>query len=101
VLRQIFANIEGLTLTSDPRAYHAWLTLPTGLRAADFVAAAAREGIAVVPGSTFAVSPGHAPNAIRLALASPTPDTLGTALRTLAMIASVRVHEAPAGNQRD
>lgn len=92
MLRQIFADVHGVTVTSDARAYHAWLTLPTGLRAADFVAAAAREGIAVVPGSAFAVSPGHAPNAVRLALASPTPDTLSSALRTLAAIASARIH---------
>jgi len=34
--------------------------------------------------STFAVSPGHAPNAIRLALAAPRIDQLDAGLRTLA-----------------
>jgi DNA-binding transcriptional MocR family regulator len=83
ILRQAF---EGLSVTSDPRAYHAWLTLPADRRADQFEAAAAREGIAVVRGAAFAVSPGHAPNAVRLALASPTHATLAKALATLAKL---------------
>jgi len=81
ILRKAFA---GLMLSSDPRSYHAWLTLPATWRADTFVAAAAREGIAVVPGAAFAVSHGHSPNAIRLALASPTIEMLAVALTTLA-----------------
>jgi DNA-binding transcriptional MocR family regulator len=33
--------------------------------------------------TAFAVTPGHAPNAVRLALAAPTMDQLDTGLRTL------------------
>jgi DNA-binding transcriptional MocR family regulator len=87
ILRKAFA---GLTLTSDPHAhhaYHAWLTLPAEWRADVFEAAAARNGIAVVPAAAFAVMAGHAPNAVRLALASPTLDTLTSALTTLATLA--------------
>ncbi|MFD8869225.1 MULTISPECIES: hypothetical protein [Streptomyces] len=52
-----------------------------------FVAAAARRGISVTPAGAFAVGPGHAPNAVRLALSSPPPDTLSHALGVLAELA--------------
>ncbi len=79
--------LSGLALTSDARSYHAWLTLPTGWRAEVFEAVSARKGIAVVSAAAFAVAPGHAPNAVRLALASPTLETLEVALTTLAELA--------------
>ena len=79
--------LSGLALTSDPRSYHAWLTLPPKWRAEVFEAVSARKGIAVVPAAAFAVAPGHAPNAVRLALASPTLETLDVALTTLAELA--------------
>ncbi|MEZ5441708.1 MAG: PLP-dependent aminotransferase family protein [Lysobacterales bacterium] len=68
--------LAGLDLRGDPRAYHLWLTLPDHWRAERFVAAAARQGIAIAPGSAFAVAPGHAPNAIRIALSAPPVDQL-------------------------
>ncbi|MCP2247432.1 aminotransferase-like domain-containing protein [Lentzea aerocolonigenes] len=74
-----------LDVRADPRAYHCWWELPPPWRADTFVAAAAREGIAVTPASAFAV--GKAPNAVRLALASPPLDRLSTALDVLAGIA--------------
>jgi len=77
----------GLSVQSDPRAYHAWLTLPEGWRAERFEAAAAAAGIAVVRAAAYAARPGHAPNAVRLALASPTPSLLRAALQTLAGLA--------------
>jgi DNA-binding transcriptional MocR family regulator len=80
--------LGGLTIKSDARAYHAWLELPETWRAEAFVAAAAREGIAITPGSAFAVSAGHAPNAVRLALASPSQDALAGALQTLGRLAN-------------
>ena len=39
------------------------------------------------PAAAFAVTPGRAPNAVRLALASPPFDQLAGALETLAQIA--------------
>ncbi|KAK0358131.1 hypothetical protein LTR94_036626, partial [Friedmanniomyces endolithicus] len=51
-----------------------------------FVAAAARRDIALTPSTTFAIIPGHAPNAVRLALAAPSMEQLDFALRTLADI---------------
>jgi DNA-binding transcriptional MocR family regulator len=73
----------GLDLQTDRRAYHAWLRLPDTWRGETFTAAAARRGIAVAPGAAFAVAPGHAPNAVRVALASPEPKVLEQALRTI------------------
>ncbi|TIL67858.1 MAG: PLP-dependent aminotransferase family protein, partial [Mesorhizobium sp.] len=40
--------------------------------------------IAITPSSAFAVGPGHAPNAVRLALAAPPIERLEEALRSLA-----------------
>lgn len=84
ILRHAFA---GLAVQSDPRAYHAWLTLPTPWRAETFVTAAARQGIAITPAAAFATEPGHAPNAVRLALGSPSLVQLGEALQVLAGLA--------------
>jgi DNA-binding transcriptional MocR family regulator len=60
------------------------LTLPAHWRSQSFVAAAARRDIALTPSTTFALSPGHAPNAVRLALAAPAMDQLDFGLCTLA-----------------
>jgi DNA-binding transcriptional MocR family regulator len=84
LLRQMLA---GLLVQSDPRAYHAWLTLPDPWRADTFVAAAASRGIAITPAAAFAVGPGHAPNAVRIALASPTMTVLASALQRLSDLA--------------
>ncbi|MGY4803016.1 aminotransferase-like domain-containing protein [Teichococcus aerofrigidensis] len=73
----------GLRLRGDPRAYHLWLELPAGWRAETFVAAAARRRIAVSPAAEFAVGAGHAPDAVRLALAAPPEASLRPALETL------------------
>ena len=76
-----------LTIRADARAYHAWLELPPAWRAESFTAAAAARGIAVAPATAFAVGPGHAPNAIRVALASPPLDILAESLRQLNALA--------------
>ncbi len=80
-------RLQGFSLQADVRAYHCWWSLPEAWRADTFVAAAARHGIAVSPAAAFAVTPGRAPNAVRLALASPPYDQLAGALDTLAQIA--------------
>jgi DNA-binding transcriptional MocR family regulator len=76
-----------MTIQADPRAYHAWLELPRAWRAESFTAAAAARGIAVAPATAFAVGAGHAPNAVRVALASPPPKVLLESLRTLQALA--------------
>ncbi len=75
--------LAGFEIQADPQSYHLWLSLPSHWRSQTFVAAAARRDIALTPSTTFAVSPGHAPNAVRLALGAPTSEQLEQALRTL------------------
>jgi DNA-binding transcriptional MocR family regulator len=77
-------RLSGFELQTNEKSYHLWLTLPPHWRSQTFVAAAARRDIALTPSTTFAATPGHAPNAVRLALAAPTMDQLGIGLRTLA-----------------
>jgi DNA-binding transcriptional MocR family regulator len=81
-------RLAGFEIQASPKSYHLWLTLPPHWRSQTFVAAAARRDIALTPSSTFAVTPGHAPNAVRLALAAPPIDQLDAGLRTLAGILS-------------
>jgi len=78
--------LAGFAVQADARAYHLWLTLPEPWRSEAFVAAAARRGIALTPSSAFTVGQGHAPNAVRLALASPPVERLREALLTLARL---------------
>jgi DNA-binding transcriptional MocR family regulator len=75
--------LAGFEVQANEQSYHLWLTLPTHWRSQTFVAAAARRDIALTPSTTFAVAPGHAPNAVRLALGAPTTEQLDSALRTL------------------
>ena len=55
-----------------------------------YFAAAARRDIALTPSTTFAVIPGHAPNAVRLALGAPSTEQLDLGLRTLAGLLTAR-----------
>ncbi|MFC6062331.1 PLP-dependent aminotransferase family protein [Streptomyces ochraceiscleroticus] len=86
-------HLDGFAVSADPRSYFAWWELPEGWRAESFLAAAARRGIAVTPGTAFAVAPegtqgtAPAPHAVRLALAGAPPDLLPYALTTLAAVA--------------
>jgi len=83
-------RLAGFEIQANDKCYHLWLTLPAHWRSQTFVAAAARRDIALTPSTTFAVAPGHAPNAVRLALAAPTMDQLDTGLRTLAAMLNAR-----------
>jgi DNA-binding transcriptional MocR family regulator len=82
--------LSGFEIQANERSYHLWLTLPEHWRSQTFVAAATRRDIALTPSTTFAVAPGHAPNAVRLALAAPTMDQLESGLRTLAAMLNAR-----------
>jgi DNA-binding transcriptional MocR family regulator len=75
--------LAGFEIQANVKSYHLWLTLPQHWRSQTFVAAAARRDIALTPSTTFAVTPGHAPNAVRLALGAPSTEQLDLALRTL------------------
>nr|WP_042194545.1 PLP-dependent aminotransferase family protein [Kibdelosporangium sp. MJ126-NF4]CEL21396.1 Transcriptional regulator, GntR family domain / Aspartate aminotransferase [Kibdelosporangium sp. MJ126-NF4]CTQ96037.1 Transcriptional regulator, GntR family domain / Aspartate aminotransferase (EC 2.6.1.1) [Kibdelosporangium sp. MJ126-NF4] len=77
-----------LPVEGDPGAYHCWWRLPEPWTAEAFAAAAARQGIAIVPGTAFAVAQGNSPNAVRLSLSAPPMETLRDALGTLARLAN-------------
>ncbi|POX36920.1 GntR family transcriptional regulator [Streptomyces sp. Ru73] len=80
-------HLAGFAVRGDPHAYHCWWRLPRPWRADTFVAAAARHGIALAPAAAFTVGDSHAPNAVRLGLATPERDALARALTTLAGLA--------------
>ena len=86
-------HLAGFEIQTNEKCYHLWLTLPAHWRSQTFVAAAARRDIALTPSTTFAVTPGHAPNAVRLALAAPTMDQLDAGLRTLAAMLNAREND--------
>jgi DNA-binding transcriptional MocR family regulator len=77
-------RLAGFAVRGDPAGYHCWWELPAPWRAETFVAAAARRGIAVTPAAAYAAGTGHAPSAVRLALAGPPLHTLAAALDVLA-----------------
>ncbi len=76
-------RLSDFEIQTNERCYHLWLTLPAHWRSQTFVAAAAKRDIALTPSTTFAATPGYAPNAVRLALAAPTLDQLDAGLLTL------------------
>lgn len=65
-------RLDGFPVLGDPAAYHRWWELPDQWRAETFVAAATRRGIALLPAAAFAVRPGHAPDAVRIAVSATT-----------------------------
>ena len=79
--------LKDFAISGDSRAYHLWLPLPDTWRAEAFASAALRNGIALTPGSAFAVQPGHAPNGVRLALAAPPMDELRGAIEKVRQLA--------------
>ena len=83
-------RLSGFEIQTNEKCFHLWLTLPAHWRSQSFVAAAARRDIALTPSTAFAVTHGHAPNAVRLALAAPTMDQLNGGLRTLAAMLAAR-----------
>jgi len=93
IARRVLADLE---IAGDPRAYHLWFRLPDQWRAEAYTNAALRRGMAIIPASAFAVTPGHAQNAVRIALASPGRDDLARALgqlRTLALAGDEQIIE--------
>ena len=77
-------HVADFEIQTNAKSYHLWLTRPPHWRSQTLVAAAARRDIALTPSTTFAATPGHAPNAVRLALAAPPMEQLDLGLRTLA-----------------
>jgi len=82
--------LAGLQVDGDPASYHLWLRLPESWRSEAFATAAAHRGVAITPSLAFAMTPGHAPNAVRLALGLPSHDELQTAGERLAALLNTR-----------
>jgi DNA-binding transcriptional MocR family regulator len=55
---------------AQPASYHLWLPLPPPWRTAEFTAAVRDRGVAIDPGSSFAVDPANAPHAVRVSLSA-------------------------------
>jgi DNA-binding transcriptional MocR family regulator len=78
---------------AQPTSYHLWLPLPPPWRTAEFTAVLRERGVAIDPGSTFAVDPAKAPHAVRVSLSAATSrERLARALAVLART----LEEAPA-----
>jgi DNA-binding transcriptional MocR family regulator len=86
--------LSGFEILADPRSYHVWLQLPQRWRSEAFAAAAARHGISLTPSNAFTIAPGHAPNAVRLALGLPTHPQLRAAGDRLAQLLATAPDEA-------
>jgi len=86
--------LSGFEISADPRSYHVWLQMPQHWRSEAFAAAAARYGISLTPSHAFTIAPGHAPNAVRLALGLPTHAQLRAAADRLAQLLSTDPDEA-------
>jgi DNA-binding transcriptional MocR family regulator len=89
---RILANAS---VRADKNAFHLWLELPDTWRADTFVSAAAQRGVAITPASAFAVTPGHAPNAVRIAVSAPSPKDLEHGLQTIRSLAASSPYDAP------
>ncbi|ROQ27038.1 DNA-binding transcriptional MocR family regulator [Streptomyces sp. PanSC19] len=76
------AALAGLDVTAHPASYTVWLGLEPHQRPDHVAAALAAEGILVSTADAFATGP-HRPRALRLALATPSPDELRGALHRL------------------
>jgi DNA-binding transcriptional MocR family regulator len=80
--REILGN---RSYRAQPTAYHVWLPLPPPWRTSQFVATARERGVAIDPGSAFAVDRDQAPHAVRVSLsAASSRERLRSALTTLA-----------------
>ncbi|AMU27328.1 Putative transcriptional regulator%2C GntR family [Mycobacteroides abscessus] len=80
--RQVIARAElaGLDYHAHPASYSGWLTLPEHARSDVIAHELAEHGIMVTTADAFATT-AHAPNALRLALATPQLSELTAALR--------------------
>jgi DNA-binding transcriptional MocR family regulator len=72
---------------AQPTSYHIWLPLPPPWRTSQFVAAARERGVAIDPGSAFAIDRDQAPHAVRVSLSAASGrERLRRALQILAAL---------------
>ncbi|PKP69913.1 MAG: PLP-dependent aminotransferase family protein [Alphaproteobacteria bacterium HGW-Alphaproteobacteria-4] len=81
------AALAGHDLAWQPGLTFLWLRLPTGWRASTFTRMAEAEGVLLRSADEYALVDGHAPNAVRIALAGGvSEERFGRALATLARL---------------
>ena len=85
--------LGGARRSADKNAFHLWLELPEHWRADTFVSAAALRGVAITPASAFAVIPGQAPNAVRIAISAPPLQELERGLQVLRTLLAAMPNE--------
>lgn len=79
--------LGGIDYDADPCGLHVWLPLRNGLRADVFRAQCAQQGVLVNEASSFAPTPGGAPDAVRICLShEPSEARLAQGLRTIASL---------------
>jgi DNA-binding transcriptional MocR family regulator len=62
--------LAGRPHRTQPTSYHLWLPLPAPWRTTEFTAALRERGVAVDPGTAFAVERDRAPHAVRVSLSA-------------------------------
>lgn len=76
-------------IVAEPTGLSSWLTLPSGWRTSDFVAAAAQSGIAVTSPDAFRIGDTRNPDGVRICVGSArTADDLRAAMQRLSGIIS-------------
>jgi DNA-binding transcriptional MocR family regulator len=82
--------LAGLNYRAQPSSYHIWLPLPPPWRTAEFAVALRARGVAVDPGSAFAIDPATAPHAVRISLsAAASRERLARALTVVAQTLAI------------
>jgi DNA-binding transcriptional MocR family regulator len=75
--------LSGCDFSTHPHAFHLWLQMPEPWCANDFVALAARRGVAVTPPAAFVPGRGPSPHAVRVCLGGPSRPRLAEGLKIL------------------
>lgn len=87
------AILSGVDFRASPNGLHVWLPLPTPWQEEEFVTHARLSGVAVTPGSSFALGDKPVPPSIRICLGTATEEALSRGLATIARLA--RSHPEP------
>lgn len=89
--------LDGIPFNASPNGMHIWLPLPYPWTEETFVAHARLHGVAVAPGSSFAISNPDAHAGVRICLGAETPSTLRHGLGIIARLARSRPEPALLG----
>lgn len=68
--------LQGVPYRAHQNGLHLWLPLPSGRAEADFVSHARLRGVAIAPGSAFAIGVRNRPSALRISVGSTTEEEL-------------------------